>query len=89
MIYVLLPLRFNRVPPGLAPLFRCLQSLQPWNMMEVFMLGILVSIVKLAKMAKIVPGIAVFSFLALIFVAAAATASLDPHLVWERWERRR
>jgi paraquat-inducible protein A len=89
MIYVLLPLRFDRLPPKLMLVFRLVRNLQPWNMMEVFMLGILVSIVKLAKMAKIVPGIAVFSFLALIFVLAAASASLDPHLVWEKWNHRR
>ncbi len=51
------------------------------------MLGILVSIVKLAKMAEIVPGVAVYSFMALIFVLAACTASVDPHLVWKRWEK--
>jgi paraquat-inducible protein A len=54
-------------------------------MMEVFLVGILVSIVKLAKMAKIIPGIAVFAFLALILVMAASATTLDPHIVWERW----
>ena len=53
------------------------------------MLGILVSVVKLAKMAKIVPGIAIFSFFALIVVLAAATVSLDPHKIWDRWEKLR
>ena len=89
MLYVLLPLKFDVLPPKLMLVFRFVRSLQPWSMMEVFMLGILVSIVKLAKMANIVPGIAVFSLLALIFVLAAATASLDPHIVWERWGHRR
>ena len=68
---------------------RFVRHLQPWNMMEVFMLGILVSVVKLAKMAKIIPGVALFSFLALIFVMAAMSASLDSHLIWEKWENRR
>jgi paraquat-inducible protein A len=85
LLYILLPLRFNRISPGLFQVFRLFRSLQPWGMMEVFMLGILVSIVKLAKMAQIVPGTAAFSFMALIFVLAAATASLDPHEVWDRW----
>jgi paraquat-inducible protein A len=87
MLYVLLPLKFNKIPPKLPQIFRFLRSLQPWSMMEVFMLGILVSIVKLAKMASIVPGLALYSFVVLIFVLAAAAASLDPHLVWERLEQ--
>jgi paraquat-inducible protein A len=53
-------------------------------MMEVFMLGILVSLVKLADMAQIVPGIALWSFVLLIPAVAGATASLDPELVWRR-----
>jgi paraquat-inducible protein A len=89
ILYVLLPLKFNRKPPKLMPIFRLVRGLQPWSMMEVFMLGILVSFVKLAKMAQMVPGIAVFSFLALIFVLAAVGASLDPQVVWDRWDQRR
>jgi paraquat-inducible protein A len=84
MLYVLLPLKFNLLPRNLPRVFRLVQRLQPWGMLEVFMLGILVSVVKLAKMAKIVPGIALYAFLVLIFVMAASSASLDPHIVWKR-----
>jgi len=84
MLYVLVPLKFNRVPRNLALVFRFLRSLQPWGMMEVFMLGILVSYVKLGKMATIVPGLALYSFVVLIFVLAGSAASLDPRIVWDR-----
>jgi len=84
MIYVLLPLKFSRLPWRLPFIFRFLQNIQPWGMMEVFMLGILVAIVKLAKMASIIPGIALYSFAALILVLAGAMASLDPDIVWDR-----
>jgi paraquat-inducible protein A len=89
MLYILLPLKFRRIPIKLPQVFRFIRHLQPWNMMEVFMLGILVSVVKLAKMAQIIPGVALFSFLALIFVMAAMTASLDSHLIWEKWDEKR
>ncbi len=85
-LYVLLPLKFNRLPWMVALVFRFIRGLQPWGMMEVFMVGILVSIVKLGKMASVVPGLAVYSFAILIFVLAAVAASLDPHIVWERLE---
>jgi paraquat-inducible protein A len=85
MMYILLPLTVNRQAPMTMQVFRWVRTLQPWSMMEVFLMGILVSIVKLAKMAKIVPGIAVFAFLALILVMAASATTLDPHVVWERW----
>lgn len=84
LFYVLAPLKYNRLAPKTARVFRFIRKLQPWSMMEVFMLGILVSIVKLAKMATIIPGISLYSFAALILVLAGAVASLDPHIVWER-----
>ena len=84
MLYVLVPLKGNRVPRHLALVYRFIRSLQPWAMMEVFMLGSLVSIVKLGKMATIVPGLALYSFVVLIFVLAGAAASLDPRIVWDR-----
>jgi paraquat-inducible protein A len=84
LLYILIPLKLRRVPWQLPKVFRLLRELTPWGMLEVFMLGILVSIVKLAGMATIVPGLALWSFAVLIFVLAGAFASLDPHLVWER-----
>jgi len=87
LIYILLPLKFQRRSPGMFHVFRWMQQLQPWSMMEVFMVGILVSMVKLAKMADILPDVALFCFMALIFVLAACLSSLDPHLVWEHWEK--
>jgi paraquat-inducible protein A len=88
-LYVLLPLRFNRQAPGMFRVFRYLNVLQPWGMVEVFMLGVLVSIVKLGKMATIVPGPAVWALVALMFVLAAASAALNPHEVWDRWRAER
>ena len=89
LLYILLPLKFGRLPKRLPWVMRFLQRIQPWGMMEVFMVGILVSVVKLAKMAKIIPGISLYSFLALIFVLSAMTVSLDAHQIWEEWEAHR
>ena len=85
LLYILLPLKFHRLPKGLPRVFRFFYNMGPWGMMEVFMVGILVSLVKLAGMAKIIPGISVYAFLTLIFVLAAMTVSLDSHLIWHIW----
>ena len=84
LLVVLLPLTRDRMPAGFATLFRFVRTLTPWGMMDVFMLGILVSVVKLSDMANIVPGTSLFAFVILIFVLAAAQAALDPDLVWSR-----
>jgi paraquat-inducible protein A len=84
LLYVLGSVKIGVQFPGLVLAFRLLRRFQSWSMMEVFMIGILVSLVKLAGMAKIVPGIALWSFVLLIPAVAGATASLDPQLIWRR-----
>ncbi len=86
LTYILLPLYVGIKPPGMFILFRWMHKLNSWSMMEVFMVGVLVSIVKLAKMAEIIPDIALFCFMALIFVLAACMTSLDPHQIWKEWK---
>jgi len=48
------------------------------------MLGVLVSLVKLAHLASIVPGIALWSFGGLILLLAASAAAFNPQEVWAR-----
>jgi len=88
LLYVLLPVRLGRVPWRMAHAFRLLRRVQPWSMMEVFLVGILVAVTKLQGMASVVPGLALWAFAALIVVLAAASASLDPEVVWRRLEGR-
>jgi len=82
MIYVLIPFYFRiRLPKRMA-IFRVVRQSQPWGMTEVFMLGILVSLIKLSKMATIVPGTALYAFMGLMLVLAAMLAFLDPRVIW-------
>jgi paraquat-inducible protein A len=82
MLYMLLPLKLGRVPKELPAMFRLVQTVRPWGMVEVFMLGTLVSLAKLAHIAHVVPGVAIWSFAALMFLLAAAAASFDAHDLW-------
>ncbi len=88
LLYVLVPLRWNKVPWQLPDAFRLLRHVQPWSMMEVFMIGILVALVKLMGMANIVPGLALWSFVLLMLVLTGAIACFEPEAVWERLEKR-
>ena len=84
LLTILVPLSLDRMPPWLPRLYRWVRTLTPWGMMDVFMLGILVSVVKLSEMATLVAGVSLFAFGILILVLAAAQAALDPDLVWSR-----
>jgi paraquat-inducible protein A len=84
LTYLLVPLKFGRAPRHFAAMFRMLQVVKPWGMVEVLMLGVLVSLVKLANLAGVVPGIALWSFGALMCVMAAIASVLDPRDLWTR-----
>jgi paraquat-inducible protein A len=86
LVYVLLPLTLGRRPWRMAWVFRWVQRLEPWCMLEVFMLGVLISASKLTDDAEIIPGIALYALFALIFIMAAISATLDPEAVWRRLE---
>ena len=84
LLYVFIPLKLNVRVRYAIPVFRLFKHIKPWSMMEIYMLGILVSIVKLGKMATIVPGLAVIAFGILIFVLNFALSAVDEHMVWEK-----
>ncbi len=83
-LYVLLPLRFGWRFPGVAPTYRMVRLLTPWSLIGVFMLGVLVSIVKLLDLADVVPGTGLYAFVGLLLVSAAAHANLDHGAIWPR-----
>ena len=82
MLYVLLPLKLGRLPGELASILRILQSVRPWSMTQVFILGVLVALVKLTHLAHVVPGIALWAFGGLILSLTAAVANFNTHELW-------
>jgi paraquat-inducible protein A len=88
MVYLLLPLKFRSIPFGYTLLLRILRVVEPWGMIEVLMLGMLVSLVKLTSSFKVIPGIALWSFGALTFLLAAVAASFSLRDVWVRLDKK-
>lgn len=86
ILYVCIWTKLGRRPWRVDLALRTLKALQPWNMIEIFMLGLLVSMVKLAKMATILPGLGLWAFAASIVAVVAATAVLDMRTVWDEVE---
>jgi paraquat-inducible protein A len=84
LAWLLAPLMIGIRAPHFGAWFRLLQFAQRWGMVEVFVLGALVSLVKLGHLANVEPGIALWSFAALMLVMAAIEANFDPRDLWIR-----
>jgi paraquat-inducible protein A len=86
MIYVCLPLMFGRAGPGSFTVARWMYRSEPWNMVEVFLLGVLVSLLKIAKVADVHFGIGFWAFAGVMVFTAAAVAGIDREELWDRLE---
>ena len=84
LLYLFLPLYFDHIPPYATQVYRWVRTVRAWSMLEVLMLGILVSVVKLSALATVIPGIALVAFALLILFIAAILSTLDTEMVWEQ-----
>jgi paraquat-inducible protein A len=82
LTWVLVVLRRGKPLRGTVPMLHFIESVKPWGMVEVFVLGVLVSLVKLAHIATVEPGVALFSFGALMALIAGAAAAFDADAAW-------
>jgi len=86
MLTVLVAARKDPMPHWSGTLLRWSNWHQPWAMVEVMMLGLLVALIKIAELATVLPGIGMFAAGALVVLVTAMTVSFDPHEVWKRIE---
>jgi len=75
-------LTLNKRPPWLKPSFKFLKHLEEWGMVEVYLLGILITVIKMGAMASISYGTGFFCFIALVLLSMATTVCLDRKLFW-------
>lgn len=83
LLYVLMPLRSGYVPAGFNRVLRAIQFVRPWGMIEVFMLGVLVTLVKMVSLARVIPEAALFAF-GVLTLMSAVVVTFDPRILWDR-----
>lgn len=87
LILLLGPVCLDRPQPHLALLGRLIYRLSPWSMAEVFIIGVIVSLVKMEGIATVVLGISFWGYVGFTLCFTAAVASLDRLEVWNAIER--
>jgi paraquat-inducible protein A len=84
MLAIVLGALRERPPRWVGTLLRHHPTTRTWSMIEVMMLGVLVALIKIMDYATVIPGLALFTLGALIFLLAGMQASFDSREVWER-----
>jgi paraquat-inducible protein A len=69
-------------------IYRIIDVVGPWAMLDVFLLAILVALVKLDQFAAVWPGPGLPAFAAVVVLTLLASASFDPESIWRGPENR-
>lgn len=87
VLYTLVPLAQGRAPyRHAADAFRISETLKPWSMAEIFVIGTSVALVKVAGLATVRLGPAFWAFCALILVNLASRAFMSQTTIWDAIE---
>ena len=90
LMYVFAPMALGYHPARHAfGAFRLAESLRPWAMAEIFIVGVAVALVKVAGLASLTLGPAFWAFVALVIVTALKDNLMDRFSVWRTLDQRR
>ena len=76
-------LGWRQRPMERTKLYRVLEFVGPWSMLDVYVVTILVALVQLKSLATIQPGPAAAAFGGVVVLTMLAAMAFDPRLLWE------
>jgi paraquat-inducible protein A len=71
-------------PVTLGRLYWLTELLGRWSMVDIFVVGILVSVVQLGNYMTVIPGIGAIAFAGVVLLTMFAAMSFEPRLLWDR-----
>jgi paraquat-inducible protein A len=85
LLYLVITIRFGigRRLRDRTRIYRFIDVIGPWAMLDVFLLAVLVALVQLGTIATVLPGPGLVAFAAVVVLTMLATASFDPRMIWQ------
>ena len=85
--YITSSFKFNRLTPSLLHFFRAFHHLDNWEMLNVFMLGIVVSMYKLLDDTELSVNMGLLAFILWLICSTMASIALDQDYIWNELEK--
>ena len=82
MVYISLSIRIQRELPGARMFLRWMIQIAPWNMAEIFLIGILVSFIKIVSMADVTLGISFWAYTLFAVGVVLVMSNFDRREMW-------
>lgn len=70
-------------PKDRTRLYRMIEVIGRWSMIDIFMISILVALITLKNIATVQAGIGAICFAAVVIITIFAAQSFDPRLIWD------
>ncbi len=65
-------------------LYRAIESVGRWSMIDVFVIAILVALVQVGIFINIIPGVGIMAFTGVVVLTMFAAINFDPRLIWDQ-----
>lgn len=66
-----------------AAMYRVVDAIGRWSMIDVFMIAILTALVRMGAVASVIPGTGAICFCGVVILTMLAAATFDPRLMWD------
>ncbi len=88
LTYLMISIHFKSSwkPADRTVLYRITEFVGRWSMVDVFVIGILVTLVQFGNTASVQPNIGALSFAAVVILTMFAAHTFDPRLIWDAIE---
>ena len=86
-LYISYCFKFNKIKPFLLHFFRAYHQLDSWSMLNVFLLGIIVSMYKLLDDTELSIDYGLLAFVLLLLSSTLVSVTLDQDYVWQTLEK--
>lgn len=82
LLYLAMPHTSERTALYKTKMFRSLEAIGRWSMLDIFLLAVMVAIMKLGPWTHVEPGIGAILFALVVIFTMFASSSFDPRLLW-------
>ncbi len=86
-LYLSYCFKYNQLKPSLLTFFRAYHHLDHWAMLNVFMLGIVVSMYKLIDDTELSVNLGLLAFILWLISSTMSAVALDQDYIWNKLER--
>jgi paraquat-inducible protein A len=88
LLFIAISVKLGKYPKIICKALKLYHHLGEWTMLDVYMIGILISLIKMKDYGDIFSGLGLYSFIGLLFMVLLSTLCFDSRYAWESLEGR-